>query len=98
MYIMSKIKKIPKFKNDDEERKFWADDDSAEYLDWQKAQYVRFPDLKLSTKSISLRVPVSLLEKLKVAANKRDVPYQSYAKMLLVRGVQEPDNSKYSAR
>ena len=86
---MDKLKKIPKFNNEDDERNFWAEHDSAEYFDWSKAKPVRFPDLKPSTKSISLRLPVSLLEKLKVAANKRDVPYQSYAKMLLAWAVGE---------
>ena len=69
--------------------RFWATHDSTEYIDWRKAKRLRFPDLKASTRSISLRLPISLLEKLKVAANKRDVPYQSYAKILLSRGVKQ---------
>ena len=87
--MQKKLKKIPQFKNEDEERDFWATHDSTEYIDWSKAKRVRFPNLKPSTRSISLRLPVSLLEKLKVAANKRDVPYQSYAKILLSRGVKQ---------
>ena len=80
---MEKLKKIPEFKNEQEERKFWEVDDSAEYLDWNKAKVARFPKLKKSTKSISLRLPADMLDKLKVQANALDVPYQSYIKMLL---------------
>ena len=87
--MKKRLKKIPEFKNEGAERDFWARHDSSEYVDWSKAQRTRFPNLRPSTKSISLRLPVSLLQRLRVAANKRDVPYQSYAKMLLARGVNE---------
>jgi len=80
---MKKLNKIPKFKNEAEERVFWETHDSEEYLDWEKAQMVRFPNLKKSTKSISLRLPADMLEKLKTQANALDIPYQSYIKMLL---------------
>lgn len=76
-------KQIPKFKNEDEEREFWATHDSTEYLDWEKAQPVVFPKLKPSTKTISLRLPESMLNKIRLLANKRDVPYQSLIKMFL---------------
>ena len=80
-------KKIPKFKDENTERAFWAGHDSVDYIDWGKAKRTAFPNLKPTTKSISLRLPISLLGRLKIAANKRDVPYQSYAKILLASGV-----------
>jgi len=82
---MKKFKRIPKFKNEDEERKFWVKHDSTEYLDWGKARKVTFPNLQPSTKTISLRLPESLLNKIKSEAHKRDVPYQSFMKMILSR-------------
>ncbi len=85
--MKKKLKPIPKFKNEAEERKFWETRDSTEYLDWSKAVRVTFPNLKPSTTAISLRLPVSLLEQIKVAANKRDVPYQSLIKMWLAEKV-----------
>ena len=77
------MKKIPEFKNEEAERKFWATHDSTEYVDWSKAKRAIFPNLKPSTKTISLRLPQTMLEELKVLANKRDVPYQSLLKMFL---------------
>lgn len=74
---------IPKFKDEDEERAFWATHDSAEYVDWRRAERVIFPNLKPSTRTISVRMPESMLEELKLLANKRDVPYQSLIKMFL---------------
>lgn len=82
-----KLKPIPKFASEAEERKFWETHDSTPYVDWSNAQRVRFPNLKPSTTSISLRLPVSLLEDIKIAANKRDVPYQSLIKMWLAEKV-----------
>jgi predicted DNA binding CopG/RHH family protein len=76
-------KKIPIFKSESEERRFWAREDSAEYLDWSKAKPAMFPHLKPSLKTISLRLPESMIEELKVLANKRDVPYQSLLKLFL---------------
>jgi predicted DNA binding CopG/RHH family protein len=81
--MSKKLKPIPRFRNEAEERKFWETHDSTEYLDWSKARRARFPNLKLSTQSISLRLPLGLLERIKVAANKRDVPYQSLIKVWL---------------
>ncbi len=78
-----KLKPAPTFRNEAEERRFWETHDSSEYLDWNKAERVRLPNLKPSTKSISLRLPVTLLERIKVAANKRDMPYQSLIKAWL---------------
>ena len=80
---MSKNKKIPKFKNEDEERKFWAKADSSKYIDWKKAEKVTFSKLKPSTKTISLRLPEFILDEIKMIANKRDVPYQSLIKIFL---------------
>jgi predicted DNA binding CopG/RHH family protein len=76
-------KKIPKFKNEAEERKFWQQHDSSEYLDWSDADDVILPKLKPSTRSISIRLPESMIEELKVLANKRDVPYQSLLKIFI---------------
>ena len=80
---MTKLKSIPEFASEAAEREFWEDQDSADYVDWAKAERVRFPNLKPSTKSISLRLPESMLKDIKVAANKRDVPYQSLIKIWL---------------
>ena len=77
------MKDIPKFKNEDEERQFWAEHDSTEFVDWSKAKRGVFPNLKPSTKTISLRLPESMLEELKLLANKNDVPYQSLVKVFL---------------
>jgi predicted DNA binding CopG/RHH family protein len=76
-------KAIPKFENEDEERGFWAEHDSADYLDWDEAERVIFPKLKPSTKTISLRMSESMLNELRLLANKRDVPYQSLIKVFL---------------
>ncbi len=81
--MIKKVKMSPRFKSEAEERKFWETHDAADFFDLSKAQRVRFPNLKLSTTSISLRLPLSLLDQIKIAANKRDVPYQSLIKMWL---------------
>ena len=78
-----KRKPIPGFKTEAEERAFWETHDSGDYVDWSKAERARFANLKPSTKAISLRLPVDLLERIKTAANKRDVPYQSLIKVWL---------------
>jgi predicted DNA binding CopG/RHH family protein len=80
---MKKLKIIPQFKNENEERVFWEKHNSEEYVNWSNAKLVRFSNLKKSTKSISLRLPADMLEKLKTQANALDVPYQSYIKILL---------------
>lgn len=77
------MKTIPKFRTEEAERKFWATHDSTEYVDWSKAKPAVFPNLKPSTKTISLRLPQPMLEELKLLANKRDVPYQSLLKVFL---------------
>jgi predicted DNA binding CopG/RHH family protein len=78
-----KRKPIPDFKTEAEERAFWETHDSSDYVDWGKAERARFPNLKPSTKAISLRLPVDLLERIKTVANKQDVPYQSLIKVWL---------------
>ncbi len=80
---MKKLKSLPTFKSETEERQFWETHDSADYVDLSKAKRARFPNLKPSTQSISLRLPLSLLEAIRIEANKRDVPYQSLIKMWL---------------
>ena len=79
----TKRKPVPAFNDEAAERSFWETHDSADHLDWSRAERVRLPNLKPSTAAISLRLPVPLLERIKVAANKRDVPYQSLIKTWL---------------
>lgn len=76
-------KKIPAFKNEAVERDFWQKHDSSEYLDWTEAKEVVFSRLKPTTRKISIRLPESMIENLKLLANKRDVPYQSLLKVFL---------------
>ena len=82
-----KLKRVPRFRNEREERAFWETHDSADYVDWSKAQRATFPNLKPSTTAISLRLPLSLLDRIKVEANKRDVHYQSLIKTWLAEKV-----------
>jgi predicted DNA binding CopG/RHH family protein len=86
---MNRLKKIPKFNSEAEETEFWATHDSTEYADYSTAKRVVFPNLKPSTKTISIRLPESLIEHLKLLANKRDVPYQSLLWMFLSEKVGE---------
>ena len=81
--MKTKLKPIPAFKSEAVERAFWEKTDSTDYIDWSKAKRARFPNLKPSTQSISLRLPVHMLERIKVEANSRDVPYQSLIKIWL---------------
>ncbi len=82
-------KKIPEFRSEDEEREFWATHDSTEYVDWKKAKRVVLSNLKPSIKTISLRIPESMLEELKLLAHKKDVPYQSLMKIFLAERIHE---------
>lgn len=84
-----KKKPIPKFKDEAEERSFWAKADSTDYVDWSKAKTVTLPELRPTLKTISLRLPASLIAELKLLANKRDVPYQSLLKTFLADRVRE---------
>ena len=92
-----KLKPIPKFKSEDAEREFWEKNDSADYVNWSKAKSVRFSNLHPSVQSISLRLPQALLERIKILANKQDVPYQSLMKVYLSERVETEITSK-SAR
>ena len=82
-------KKRPKFRDETAERKFWADHDSTDYVDWESADRVVLPNLKPTQKTISLRLPAMMLAELKRLANKRDVPYQSLLKMFLADRLDE---------
>ena len=82
-------KKIPKFKNEDEEREFWATHDSTDYINWDKAEKLTFSNLKPSVKKISLRLPETMIDELKLLANKRDVPYQSLLKIFLAERIEK---------
>jgi predicted DNA binding CopG/RHH family protein len=80
---MSKLKEIPIFNSEEEEREFWAVNDSTEFINWEKSEKIILPKLKPSTKTISLRLPEHILEELKMMARKQDVPYQSLIKIFL---------------
>lgn len=80
-------KPIPRFRNEREEREFWETHDTTDYVDWSQGRIVRFPNLKPTTTTISLRLPTPLLADLKALANKRDVPYQSLLKVFVAERV-----------
>lgn len=86
---MKKLKTLPKFKSEAEEAEFWSTHDSTEYIDYSKAKQISLPNLKPSLKTISLRLPESLIAHLKMLANKRDVPYQSLLKIYLAEKIDE---------
>jgi predicted DNA binding CopG/RHH family protein len=79
----TKKKRIPEFETEDDERQFWAGHDSTEFIDWQSAECRKFPNLKPTLRTISVRLPVAMIEDLKILANQRDVPYQSLLKVFL---------------
>ena len=88
------IKPIPTFASEDEERDFWANHDSTEFVDWSNARRLTLRNLKPSTKTISIRLPESLLDELKLLANRRDVPYQSLLKVFLAERVDKELHSR----
>ena len=88
---MKATKTTPIFKDENEERIFWETHDATEYLEMSQAKRVRFPNLKKTTKSISIRLPVDMIDALKVKANSMDVPYQSLIKMILSEGLKEKE-------
>jgi predicted DNA binding CopG/RHH family protein len=90
---MSKIKTTPRFKTEAEERSFWEKHNSSDYVDWKQAQSVLLPNLKPSTKTISLRLPEGLLDSIKIEANKLDMPYQSLIKAWLANDVKQSRNA-----
>lgn len=79
--------KLPRFESEEEEREFWAEHDSVDYVDWSRARRVVLPELKPSTRTISLRLPEMMLEEIKLLANRRDVPYQSLIKVFLAERI-----------
>lgn len=86
---MKKLKKIPKFKTEKEERLFWQKADSTDYVDFSKTEKWIFPNLKLSSVPITIRIPESLLNRIKVKAHQEDIPYQSLIKQYINRGINE---------
>ena len=86
---MKKLKNIPHFESEAEERKFWQTHDSTEYVDYSNAVRVRFPNLKLTSRPITIRLPESLIERVKIKAHKMDIPYQSLIKQLIYNGLSE---------
>lgn len=82
-------KPMPEFASEEEERVFWDENDSADYLDWSQARSIVFPKLKPSTKTISLRLPESMLDRIRLLANRQDVPYQSLIKVFLQERIDE---------
>jgi len=90
-----KLKTVPQFKTRDEEREFWAKNDSSDYIDWSAAKTdAQFPNLKFSTRAISIRLPENMIVKLKEIANKLDVPYQSLVKTILADKIKEETSAK----
>ena len=94
---MKKDNTIPEFKNEDEEREFWATHSALDYFDKKKFKRASFPKLKPSVKSISIRLPEGMLAELKTLANKKDVPYQSLAKIYLARQISLERGSSHAA-
>jgi predicted DNA binding CopG/RHH family protein len=86
---ITKKKPMPEFQSEEEERKFWSNHDSTAFIDWRTANRQKFPQLKPTLRTISLRLPVSMIEDLKILANKRDVPYQSLLKVFLAERLKE---------
>jgi predicted DNA binding CopG/RHH family protein len=86
---MKPRKKIPTFKDEDAEREFWGKADSTEYFDWSKAQRITLPNFRPTLRTISLRLPESMIAELKLLANQRDVPYQSLLKVFLADRINE---------
>lgn len=85
--MKKQLKKIPKFKDEKEERKFWQTHDSTEYVEYKSLENWRFPNLKLTTKPITLRLPAGLIDRVKIKAHKMDVPYQSLIKQFIFEGI-----------
>jgi predicted DNA binding CopG/RHH family protein len=84
-----KRRAIPSFSSEDKEREFWAAKDSSKYIDWGGAENVSLPNLRPSTRTISIRLPEPMIDRLKVLANKRDVPYQSLLKLFVAERIEE---------
>ena len=82
-----KLKPIPEFASEEEEFNFWSKHDTTDYIDWSKAKKAVFPNLKPSSQTISLRLPLTMLDNIKIMANKRDVPYQSLMKIIIADAI-----------
>lgn len=98
MSVKKTGKKLPRFRNEDKEREFWAEHDVVNYFDWDRAVSGSFPALKPSTTTISLRLPEAMLEELKALANERDVPYQSLLKVFLAERIAREREARRRAR
>lgn len=88
-FMPKKLKEIPIHRNEDTEREFWAENDSSDFVDWETAESVVLPKLKPTTRTISIRISESMLDKIRLVANKRDVPYQSLIKSFLQERIEE---------
>jgi predicted DNA binding CopG/RHH family protein len=88
------MKKVPEFKSEAEEFEFWSTADSTEYVDWSQAKRVKFVNLKPTLRTISVRLPVAMVEDLKILANQRDVPYQSLLKVFLAERLERERGQK----
>lgn len=84
---MKKLKRIPKFKSEQEEREFWQNVDSTEYVDYKTLEHWQFPNLKLTSKPITIRLTLSMIDRLKIEAHKMDIPYQALIKKILFDGL-----------
>src|SRR5688500_6396766 len=93
---MKSLKKIPKFKDEDAEREIWSSADSTEYIDWSKAQKLILPNFRPTLRTISLRLPESMIAELKLLANQRDVPYQTLLKVFLADKIKQERTGKVS--
>jgi predicted DNA binding CopG/RHH family protein len=91
------LKAIPRFETEDEEREFWSEHDSPDYVDWKRAQRAKLPDLKPTTRTVSIRLPETMLEDLRMLANKRDVPYQSLLKIYVAERIEKELRSNKTA-
>ncbi len=87
--MKKKLKEIPVFENEKEEREFWQRVDSTEYVDYSKMEHWDFPNVKLTSKPITIRLPVSMVDRLKIKAHRLDIPYQSLAKQLIAQGLHD---------
>jgi predicted DNA binding CopG/RHH family protein len=92
--MRKRAKPIPIFESETEERRFWESQDSADHVDWSRAERMRLPNVRPSTTSISLRLPLSMLERIKIAAHKRDVPYQSLIKTWLAEKLDAMESAR----
>ncbi len=87
--VKQRMRNLPKFESEDQERNFWASHDSTDFVDWRRAERVKLPNLRPTTRTISIRLPESMIERLKVLAHKRDIPYQSLLKMFVADKIEE---------